>query len=109
VWLLICTLSAGWLKAFSADPAIGFLAHARKFGEAIAAGTVLGPAHSLGEMQRIVFNDHLNAALCCAFMAVVVAIAVIGVVGIRRALINPHATTHETPDVPAMAEAAGHA
>ncbi len=109
VWLLICTLSAGWLKAFSADPAIGFLAHARKFGDAIAAGTVLAPAHSLGEMQRIVFNDHLNAALCCAFMAVVVAIAVIGVVGIRRALTNPRATTCEAPEIPAMAEAAGHA
>jgi carbon starvation protein len=109
VWLLICTLSAGWLKAFGSDPAIGFLAHARKFGDALAAGTVLAPARGLGEMQRIVFNDHLNAALCCMFMAVVIAIAVIGVVGIRRALASPHTTTRETPEMPAMAEATGHA
>jgi carbon starvation protein len=109
VWLLMCTLSAGWLKAFGADPAIGFMAHARKFGDALAAGAILAPAHSLDEMQRIVFNDHLNTALCCAFMAVVVAIAIIGVIGIRRALTSPHATARETPEIPAMAEAAGHA
>ena len=30
VWLIICTLTAGWQKLFDSDPAIGFLAHARE-------------------------------------------------------------------------------
>ena len=37
VWLLVCTLTAGWQKLFHESPAIGFLAHARKFADAAAA------------------------------------------------------------------------
>jgi len=74
VWLLICTLSAGWLKLFSADPKVGFLAHAAKFSEAAEAGTLLSPAKSMGEMQRIIFNDRIDAALVGLFLAVVLAI-----------------------------------
>ncbi len=29
MWLLICTLTAGWQKLFHPKPAIGFLAHAQ--------------------------------------------------------------------------------
>ena len=38
-WLLICTLTAGWQKLFHPNPAIGFLSHAGKFSDALAAGT----------------------------------------------------------------------
>ncbi|HEX2083836.1 MAG TPA: carbon starvation CstA family protein, partial [Xanthomonadaceae bacterium] len=70
-WLLICTLTAGWQKLFHADPKIGFLANARKFAEGAARGELLAPAKSLEEMQRIAFNNYLDAALCVLFMAVV--------------------------------------
>ena len=73
-WLLVCTLSAGWLKLFSADAKVGFLAHAAKFSAAAQAGEVLAPAKSMQEMQRIIFNDRIDAALVALFLAVVLAL-----------------------------------
>jgi carbon starvation protein len=73
-WLLICTLSAGWLKLFSTDPKVGFLAHAARYDAAADAGALLGPAKSMAEMQRIIFNDRVDAALVAIFLAVVLAI-----------------------------------
>ncbi len=66
VWLATVTLTAGWQKVFSADPRLGFLAHAR----AVAAGPAV--AHA----DRLIFNDRLDAALALAFMAVVVVVIV---------------------------------
>ena len=60
-WLLICTLTAGLQKIFSAEPAIGFVAHARVFGDAAAAGKILGPAKTMEEMHRIIVNDYVDA------------------------------------------------
>jgi len=94
-WLLACTLTAGLEKLFHPDPAIGFLAHAAKFGDAAAAGQVLAPAKTLEEMQRVVFNDHVDAVLTALFVAVVLAMLAYGVVWIRRALASPSATAHE--------------
>ncbi|PZU59626.1 MAG: carbon starvation protein A [Sphingobium sp.] len=73
-WLLICTLSAGFLKLFSTDVKIGFLAHAAKFQGAVDRGELLAPAKTMAEMRRIVFNDRIDAALCALFLAVVLSI-----------------------------------
>jgi carbon starvation protein len=78
-WLLVCTGSAGLLKLFSADPKVGFLAHASRYGEALGRGEVLAPAKSLAEMQRIVFNDRIDAGLCAIFLAVVFSILFYGI------------------------------
>jgi carbon starvation protein len=94
-WLLICTLTAGWQKLFHANPAIGFLAHARKFGDAAAAGQVLAPAKSLDQMNQIVFNDYVDATLCGFFVLVVVVMAVYGVIWCARAWATPRATAQE--------------
>ncbi|MDB5987680.1 MAG: cstA [Nevskia sp.] len=102
-WLLICTLTAGWQKVFSADPKIGFLAHAHKFGGALAQNQVLAPAKSIAEMQRVVGNDHIDAALALLFMGVVVSITLIGARTAWRARRAPLSTSQEAPYVVAPA------
>ncbi|MBO1018882.1 carbon starvation protein A [Methylobacterium sp. SD274] len=85
VWLLICTLNAGWQKIFSADPKIGFLSHADRFSSAIAEGKVLGPAKNMADMHKIVFNDRIDAALAVMFVGLVIAIAAFGIMACVKA------------------------
>jgi len=94
-WLVICTLTAGLEKVFHPNPTVGFLAHASRLSNAIAAGEVLPPAHSLGEMRRLVFNDYLDATLAALFAAAVVSMVVYGVINIRKALGSPKSTAVE--------------
>ncbi|EJL03934.1 MULTISPECIES: carbon starvation CstA family protein [Pseudomonas] len=70
-WLLICTTTAGLIKLFDANPAIGFLALARKYNDALAAGQILAPAKSVEQMQHVVFNAYTNATLTVLFLFVV--------------------------------------
>ncbi|TCM38855.1 carbon starvation CstA family protein [Novosphingobium sp. ST904] len=102
-WLLVCTLSAGWLKLFSSDPAVGFLAHASKFSEALENGTVLAPAKTVEQMQRIVFNDRVDAALVAVFLAVVMSLMVFTLrtcIAARRSAVP---TVSEIPSEPVAA------
>jgi carbon starvation protein len=59
-FLSVATLTAGWQKVFSVDPALGFLAHARSL-----AGSTNPDA------SRLIFNDNLDAGLCIFFMLIV--------------------------------------
>jgi len=95
VWLLVCTLMAGLEKIFSAVPAIGFIAHAQVFGNAAAAGKILAPAKTMAEMQRVIFNDYVDATLCALFVAVVLAMVLYGAIAIRRALADPQISAIE--------------
>ncbi|MDR7332255.1 carbon starvation CstA family protein [Roseateles asaccharophilus] len=99
-WLLVCTMTAGWLKIFSSDPKLGFLAHADKYAAAIAKGEVLAPAKSLAAMERVVFNDRLDAALCALFMGVVISVLIYSVKAILQARRNGRVTAQETAFVP---------
>jgi len=99
VWLLICTLTAGFQKVFHGDVRIGFLAHARKYADALAQGQVLAPAKSLDDMNRIVFNDYVNAGLAATFMTIVVVVVVFGIRAALRARRVSVPTAQETPYV----------
>jgi carbon starvation protein len=94
-WLVCCTVAAGLEKVFSPNPAVGFIAHAWRMSSAIAAGQVVAPARSLGQMSRLVFNDYLDATLAALFAAVVVSMVVYGILNIRKALGSPKATAIE--------------
>ncbi len=96
-WLLTCTLTAGWQKAFHADPSIGFVAHAQKFSVAAARGEVLAPAASLSDMQRVVFNDYLDASLAILFMLVVMTVLAYGIRAAIKAWAFAQPTARETP------------
>jgi len=95
VWLLVCTLTAGWLKIFSAAPTIGFLAHARVFGDAAAAGKILAPAKTMAEMQQVIVNDYVDATLSALFVMVVLAMIFYGIIAIRRAFVDPTSSALE--------------
>ncbi|MDR0281180.1 MAG: carbon starvation protein A [Paucimonas sp.] len=74
VWLLICTTTAGLIKLFDPNPAVGFLALANKYSTALDAGQVLAPAKDIGQMQHVIFNAYTNAGLTVLFLVVVFSI-----------------------------------
>ena len=59
-WLVTVTMTAGWLKVFSTDPRLGFLAH---------AASLVGSADP--NAPRLVFNDRLDAGIALLFMVIV--------------------------------------
>jgi carbon starvation protein len=94
-WLLICTVTAGLQKLFHPAPSIGFIAHAQVFGSALASGKILTPAKTAAEMQKVFFNDCVDATLAALFVAIVLAMLVYGLVSIRKALSSPVVTALE--------------
>lgn len=99
-WLLICTLTAGWQKIFDANVKVGFLANASKYQAAIDAGTVLAPAKSIAQMQQIVFNNRIDAALTALFMLVVVSVFLFGIRTALQARTARQPSVNETPFEP---------
>jgi carbon starvation protein len=63
VFLTVATLTAGWQKVFSPDPALGFLAHAQSLSNSTNP-----------DAARLIFNDNLNAGLSVFFMLIVVVV-----------------------------------
>ncbi len=98
-WLLVTTLTAGIQKVFHSDPRIGFLALAHKFSDAAAQGIVLAPARSIAEMQRVAFNNYLDAVVCGFFVVLVLAMCVFAGKICLQALRQAQPTVNETPAV----------
>ncbi|MEO8563153.1 MAG: carbon starvation CstA family protein [bacterium] len=73
-WLIIVTMSAGWMKLFSPLPKLGFLAHARMLQAAQAAGTLPPGVKSTADLGRMIANDYLDAAVAGFFLLAVIVI-----------------------------------
>lgn len=99
VWILVVTLTAGWQKLFSSDPKIGFLSHAQKFSDAIAQGQILAPTKTMEQMEKVVFNDYVDAVMAGIFITVVLVVLGFAV----RAIIQANRSQHTA----SVADAAG--
>ncbi len=99
VWLLICTSAAGLIKIFDGNPAVGFLAQAHKYSDAIAKGEVVAPAKSIEQMQQIMVNSYVNAGLTALFLFVVFSVLVYSIGAIAKARANPQRSDRESPYV----------
>ena len=97
VWLLICTTTAGLIKLFDPNPAVGFLALAKKYSAALDAGQVLAPAKDIGQMQHVIFNAYTNAGLTVLFLVVVFSVLFFAVKVGFAALGRKERTDKETP------------
>ncbi|PZE22798.1 carbon starvation CstA family protein [Paenibacillus xerothermodurans] len=71
-FLAVTTLTAGFQKAFSPDPSIGFFAAAGKYQAGIDQGQVIAPAKNMDVMQQIVTNNYVDAILTVIFGIVVI-------------------------------------
>ena len=71
-WLLTVTMTAGWMKIFSADPRLGFLSAAADFQAKIDSGT--GSAEQINAWQQQILNNQINAVVTGAFLLLVLAI-----------------------------------
>lgn len=101
-WLAICTMSAGWLKAFSSDPAVGFFAKANQLKDLLASGNFKPNAvfKSVEKVEQVIFNNQLDGYLIMFFMLVVVVMAYFSVVACLKARKIDKVTTNEVPYAP---------
>ncbi|MHA6204522.1 carbon starvation CstA family protein [Dyella soli] len=96
-WLVVCTLTAGWQKL---SGPISFTAAANKYAQAMQDGKLLAPAKSMAEMQRIVTNNYVDAALTGIFMLLILTMLAFALNAIGKAWRVNHPTAHEEPYVP---------
>ncbi|MBB4822474.1 carbon starvation protein [Pseudomonas alcaligenes] len=99
-WLLICTTTAGLIKLLDPNPAVGFLALAKKYSDAADAGQILAPAKDMAQMQHVIFNAYTNSTLTVLFLFVVLSILFYAIKVGRRAWAKPERTDKESPFQP---------
>ena len=98
-WLIICTMTAGWQKAFSADPAVGFFAKASQLKAQFIETPFVSNAifSSVEKVEQVILNNQINGILTLFFMLVVVLLGFYSFKTAIVALKNPKPTANETP------------
>ena len=71
-WLLAVTMTAGWMKLFSASPKLGFLSAAADFRSKLAAG---GSGAQAAAWHSQLMNSEVDAAVTATFLLLVLLIA----------------------------------
>ncbi len=89
-WLLVVTFSAGIEKIVSADRRVGFLAQAEFLRAQLASGVVA--AEKQRELQTVIFNNRLDAAITALFL-VLVTVIVLDAARVWRARLRASAAT----------------
>jgi carbon starvation protein len=74
LWLVIVTMTAGWMKLHDLNPKIGFIAHATWVQGFLDAGGLPPGVASVAAAERLIFNDRLDAAVAAFFMVAVLVI-----------------------------------
>jgi carbon starvation protein len=72
-WLTSVTMSAGWMKLFSADPRLGFLSAAKDFSRTLPLTYDLVQRNAL---KRQIFNARVDAAVTGIFLVLVIIVVV---------------------------------
>ncbi|MSQ67106.1 MAG: carbon starvation protein A [Gammaproteobacteria bacterium] len=101
VWLVAVTSSAAAYKLLSANPRLGFLAHAQDLQTKLTGGTST-PEFAL-QAPRLIFNDHLNAAMTLLFLVIAWVVVFATIRTVARAL--PGAPTSSRAEAPYVATA----
>jgi carbon starvation protein len=97
---LTVTVTASWLKIFSADPKIGYWAQHRAFKDAQAAGeTAFGTAKSPEAIDAVVRNTAVQGTLSIVFVTLVLVVFGAGMVVCVRAIRAGGLPTTEEPEV----------
>jgi carbon starvation protein len=97
--LIAVTMTASYQKIFDASPGLGFLAKANSLAAQIAGGQV--PAAKIGETQRLIFNQRLDAAVTAVLAMMIFVLVVEAVVQWYRIVMGSReATLQEAPYVP---------
>ena len=73
-WLVVVTMTGGWMKLFDPNPKVGFLSHAEWVAAKLAAGELPPGVADAAGAARLIFNDRLDAAVAAFFMVSVLII-----------------------------------
>ncbi len=79
LFLSINTITAGLLRVFHEDKAIGFLAQAEFLRRAIEIGNLPPAVPSLEIANRLVFNNYVNAFMAILYVSLVTAVIVLAI------------------------------
>jgi carbon starvation protein len=99
-WLLICTTTAGLIKLFDSNPAVGFIALGKKYSAGLDAGQIIAPAKDIGQMQHVMMNAYINAGLTVLFLLVVFSVLVYAIKVGASAWTKKERTDKEAPFQP---------
>lgn len=86
LFLIVNTISAGLIRVFHPDKAIGFIAQAKFLSQAIEAGNLPATVQSVDIAQRVIFNNYVNAFMALLYVSLVLSVVIIALWRIKKAV-----------------------